>query len=225
MAPKTPDRSPGVSDEEGVDFETTGLASAGGQLRYTGTRFSMFDNVGEFDPRLGGSDERVKVTGADTGTDYLDNTIVVSGDLTKQVLNPGADEQLQLAVNVSNVFSVDQIQQTGLLSTSSTSPQDAFSGSSVTVAEDGDYLAFFEGDTRVTNNNGRMSISVEVNSVTTEQGGSIRVFEGNDRGSTITIFRLNNLNATDTVHGLFRKFAGAGTAQIRRRSLTIMRIA
>lgn len=53
--PQTPDRRPGVSDEEGLNLESTGIATGAGQVRYTGTRFSLFDGVGEFDPRTGGS--------------------------------------------------------------------------------------------------------------------------------------------------------------------------
>src|SRR5574337_1120809 len=42
----------------------------------------------------------VKVTTSDTGPTVLDSAIVVSGNLTKTVLNPGGDEQLQLSVSV-----------------------------------------------------------------------------------------------------------------------------
>lgn len=49
----TPDRHPGVSDEEGINMESTGVATAAGQLRYTGTRWSLQDSTGEFDPRTG----------------------------------------------------------------------------------------------------------------------------------------------------------------------------
>jgi hypothetical protein len=52
---KTPDRSPGPSDEEATLYEDTGLSTTEGEVRYTGTRFSLFDNTGEFDPRTGGS--------------------------------------------------------------------------------------------------------------------------------------------------------------------------
>jgi len=52
--PRTPDRQPGVSDEEGIDLESTGVATSAGQVRYTGTRFSLYDDVGEYDPRSGG---------------------------------------------------------------------------------------------------------------------------------------------------------------------------
>jgi hypothetical protein len=54
--PLTPDRRPGVSDEEGVNFEDIGeYASAPGQLRYHNGRMSMYDSAGEYDPRTGGA--------------------------------------------------------------------------------------------------------------------------------------------------------------------------
>lgn len=53
---KTPDRIPGVADQEGINFEESpdGLAGAEGRLRYSGGRFSLYDNLGEYDPRTGG---------------------------------------------------------------------------------------------------------------------------------------------------------------------------
>jgi hypothetical protein len=47
----TPDRTPGTSDEEATLYESTGLATVQGEQRYTGTRFSLYDAIGEFDPR------------------------------------------------------------------------------------------------------------------------------------------------------------------------------
>lgn len=52
--PRTPDRSPGVSDEEGVILETTASATQQGEIRYDGSSFSFYDGVGEYDPRTGG---------------------------------------------------------------------------------------------------------------------------------------------------------------------------
>lgn len=49
--PRTPDRTPGVSDEESIVFEATVPASQAGEQRYDGTKFSMVDAIGEFDPR------------------------------------------------------------------------------------------------------------------------------------------------------------------------------
>lgn len=53
--PRTPDRQPGESLEEGILFEATALATQAGEVRYNGTRFSFRDATGEFDPRTGGS--------------------------------------------------------------------------------------------------------------------------------------------------------------------------
>lgn len=52
--PRTPDRTPGVSDEEGVVLESSVLSSDQGEMRYDGSRFSFYDSVGEYDPRSGG---------------------------------------------------------------------------------------------------------------------------------------------------------------------------
>jgi hypothetical protein len=41
-------------------------------------------------------DIKAKVSAADTTTDYLDSKIVVGAGLTKTILNPGANEQIQL---------------------------------------------------------------------------------------------------------------------------------
>lgn len=51
--PRTPDRFPGALSEEGIYFDTTQTAATPGEQRYTGTRFSMCDATGEFDPRSG----------------------------------------------------------------------------------------------------------------------------------------------------------------------------
>lgn len=48
---KTPDRHDGPLYEEGIYLEVDRPAAATpGEIRYTGTKFSMFDGVGEFDP-------------------------------------------------------------------------------------------------------------------------------------------------------------------------------
>jgi hypothetical protein len=53
--PRTPDAHDGPSFEEGTYYQTTGVATEPGEVRYTGTRFSLVDGSGEFDPRTGGS--------------------------------------------------------------------------------------------------------------------------------------------------------------------------
>lgn len=52
----------------------------------------------------GASDGKIKITNADTNRDFLDEKIVLgSNKLTKQVLNSGGDEDLQLDVDETNI--------------------------------------------------------------------------------------------------------------------------
>ena len=51
---RTPDAHDGPAFEEGTYYESTGIASTAGEVRYTGTRFSFVDSTGEYDPRSGG---------------------------------------------------------------------------------------------------------------------------------------------------------------------------
>lgn len=51
---RTPDSHDGPAFEEGTYYESTGVASTPGEVRYTGTRFSYVDATGEYDPRSGG---------------------------------------------------------------------------------------------------------------------------------------------------------------------------
>jgi len=51
----------------------------------------------------GGTDEFVKVTGADTTTGFLNDKVAAGTGVTKTTLNPGANEQLELSVNASAV--------------------------------------------------------------------------------------------------------------------------
>ena len=48
---RTKDRFPGKREEEATCYDSTVLATQLGEVRFDGTRFSMFDNLGEFDPR------------------------------------------------------------------------------------------------------------------------------------------------------------------------------
>jgi len=51
---RTPDRTPGVEDQEGSVYSDEGVAAtAEGEVRYTGGTFSMMDAVGTFNPREG----------------------------------------------------------------------------------------------------------------------------------------------------------------------------
>jgi hypothetical protein len=52
----TPDRTLGPSQEEGTYYEDNGIAAtAQGEVRYTGGAFSLYDSLGAFNPRSGGS--------------------------------------------------------------------------------------------------------------------------------------------------------------------------
>jgi len=69
--PSTPDRAPGESQEEGTLYSDEGVqAAVEGEQRYTGGSFSMFDQLGEFDPRVGGfsASGQIRVAFAPTDT-------------------------------------------------------------------------------------------------------------------------------------------------------------
>lgn len=51
---RTPDAHEGASYEEGTYYESTDVATEQGEVRYTGSRFSLVDATGEYDPRAGG---------------------------------------------------------------------------------------------------------------------------------------------------------------------------
>lgn len=52
--PVTPDRFPGVRQDEGIDLANNALAAVEGEMRYIAAgRFSFYDNIGEYDPRSG----------------------------------------------------------------------------------------------------------------------------------------------------------------------------
>lgn len=54
--PRTPDRTPGPSDEEEIVLEEQGSdPTATGAIRYVGGAFRLRDAAGVFDPRTGGS--------------------------------------------------------------------------------------------------------------------------------------------------------------------------
>lgn len=53
--PATPDRRPGVSDEEGIVLESGPAPTVAGEMRFNGSSFQFRDATGTFDPRTGGS--------------------------------------------------------------------------------------------------------------------------------------------------------------------------
>lgn len=64
-----------------------------------GTTSDYVRGDGSYAPFPAAVDQLVKVTAADTTADYLDNKIAAGDGITKTVLNPGANEQLELLVN------------------------------------------------------------------------------------------------------------------------------
>jgi hypothetical protein len=220
--PRTPQDFGGPLYEDEIRFydQYGVLPFDRGGLLYSDGYFYAYDEYGIFNLK----DGLVQISGNDDSAGYLiekvrsgDSSVIVSEE------NDGYNEYISIVANVDNIFSVDTLTSIVLAQTTSTTPQDALAGSSLTVGEAGDYLAFFEADLRVTNNNGIMAIGIGLNGINS-QAGSERQFEGNDRGSNITIYKLSGLTAGDTVHGVFYKISGPGTGEIRNRSLTIMRI-
>ena len=51
--PRTPDRFPGTREDEALQLEATSLATVVGEVRFDGTRYSLKDVAGEYDPRSG----------------------------------------------------------------------------------------------------------------------------------------------------------------------------
>jgi len=51
---RTPERSRGRALEQAAVYKPTLAATEQGEVRYTGSRFSLFDSAGEYDPRSGG---------------------------------------------------------------------------------------------------------------------------------------------------------------------------
>ena len=63
----------------------------------------------------GGADEKVKVSTTDTTTDYLSSKIAVDDTLTKTVLNPSGNEQLQLKQTANSVVQKVEVSEAGTL--------------------------------------------------------------------------------------------------------------
>ena len=62
-----------------------------------------------------GADEKVKVSATDTTTDYLNNKIVVDATLTKTLLNPAGNEQLELKQTVNSIVQKVEVARLGTL--------------------------------------------------------------------------------------------------------------
>jgi len=104
---RTPDRMPGPSDEEGTYYEPTVSTTVAGEQRYNGTRFSLFDSIGEYDPRGAQNGTNIGTTGLGLFIQRLASgilefrKIITAGTLTQQIL-PGGE--LELSSNASADF-------------------------------------------------------------------------------------------------------------------------
>lgn len=109
--PKTPDRSPGVSDEEGVVLEDTISATQQGEIRYSGSSFSFYDGTGEYDPRSGADNKDVKVSSNDTTADFLDTKLVAGTNVTLTEQNDGGNETLEISASGAGVPTPTEVGQ------------------------------------------------------------------------------------------------------------------
>lgn len=188
------------------------------------------DGVGVLNLRDAVAGDQVKVSADDSATGYLEDKIQAANstiDIT--VANPGANEILQIAANITEVFRAQEMEDATPVSTTTTDPswEDAFAGAYLEIdpSGTGDYIAIFEGDTRCTNSNTEGQLALGLNGTSSPVAGSVRTFGGNQRGSTIIIKKLSGLVVGDRVHGIYNKKPGMGAAELYNRSMLIFRVA
>lgn len=180
-----------------------------------------------------GGDERLQLThdrkGKVSDNDSTPGHLlakILSADSSVEIteVNDGGNENLNLRVDPANVFADKIMESAVTISTSLLTPQDAFAGVSLNVDVAGDYIALYEASSAGTNDNNEMEISLGLNSTTVSVAGSEREGKGNAKRSLVSQRRMPGLAVNDKVHGLFRKVAGSGNAQLFQRSLSILRI-
>ncbi|HEC72015.1 MAG: hypothetical protein ACTSW7_01165 [Candidatus Thorarchaeota archaeon] len=165
---------------------------------------------------------QVRVSANDTIAGYLNGKLIAGTGVNLNELNDGGNEALEISAEFSEIFSVDYDTATNIQSTSSTTAQDA--GVSVEIPVDGDYVVFFDSETRVSNSNGDMAISLSAPNTIIENSSTVRIIGGNKRSSSIIIYPFIGLSTGDVIKGLFRKEGGPGTAYVYNRSMFLMRI-
>ena len=111
------------------------------------------------------------------------------------------------------------------VSTSGSDFVDGMSGSVVTVPMDGSYCAEYEGESKNQSGSGVIEIGISVNSVLVTVLDSTRGSQGNanDIRPSPTSVELGALVAGDVVRMLLRKSSGAGSVEVNRRNLTIIK--
>lgn len=102
---------------------------------------------------------------------------------------------------------------------------DGMSGGVVTVPINGNYCAEYEGESKNQSGSGVIEIGISVNSVLVAVLDSTRESQGNanDMRPSMTSVDLGALVAADVVRMLIRKSSGAGSVQVERRNLTIVK--
>lgn len=186
----------------------------------------LLPDIAQVNVEPGALRSSVRVTSADTVPGFLSSKIVSDGTVGLTVLDPGGDEQLQLAVDLTQTFAAQEIEESASDSTSSTTPQNAFvSPAQITIPADGagDYLVLFESAYKLSNNNGIGEISVGLNGLTSV-AGSERSVGGNKNGGVSLVKRLNGLVEGDIIYGLYNRVSGGGSITVYGRSLTAFRI-
>lgn len=104
---------------------------------------------------------------------------------------------------------------------------DAFAGSSVKPPSDGDYRVVFSGEYTASNGNTGVEVAVGKNSTTVAQTDSERLVTPPSANKTNTFFTsaiLTGLLQADDINGIFRRPTGSGSAQIKRRRFTILKV-
>jgi hypothetical protein len=208
-----------------LDQVVTEPTAIGSVWRDSGDNVKFRDGIGVLNVRDAVVGDQVKVSANDSGSGYLEDKVQsADGTVAITVVNEGAAEKVDLSANLTETFKADVLESQVAISTGSNSPQDAFAGSSLLIDKPGDYLILFESDSRMTNSNQEGLIGIGKNAIS-EVAGSVRVFGGNQRGSTVVVKLLPGLINGDTVHGLYRKVSpGQGSAELHNRSLTAFRI-
>jgi hypothetical protein len=179
-----------------------------------------------------------------TGADEMDGDVLdidyVPTNYTRITTPPQVTTQVELTAHLGGIDDKigfllaggggtqhAKIYSGATVSTSSSSYVDAFAGSSVTPPSDGAYLIIFEAETTGTSGNTEVESAFGKNSTTSTLAESERLSDpaGANKVNTITITKVETgLTTSDTIHGIFRKSNGGGSAKLLRRHLTIIKV-
>jgi len=107
--PRTPDRRPGVLEEEAIDFEDQGTApTVIGRVQRNGAQLLFKKDAGaavDLAAAGGGSDLKdLKVSADDTTAGWLEDKLVAGPAIDLETLNPAGDEKVQVAVGYRRTF-------------------------------------------------------------------------------------------------------------------------